>query len=540
MNSSAAPGPTPFSGTATARSWQPLPPKLLEDGATRLAWLAGASAVLIVTVELGQYWLQPELADVFRNDVNRLVTLATVLTAAGMVALHRNKLVTASTMFAIGAGYQILVAACVSLIETSKPMAAPVLGISALGPWIFVVGTAIPNRPIWTLIVGLAEAAMWPAAYFFNVARFDLTPLAWNYFAVWPGINFLLAILAFVISRRLYGTAIAAQRAADLGSYRLVAPIGEGGMGEVWQATHQMLARKAAIKLVKPEGLSARQAEVSAKRFQREANVIAGLQSPHTVYLYDFGVLAGRPVLLRDGAARRHQSADARHEVRAAAGQPRGPSSSGRCASRSRRRISNALVHRDLKPSNVMICKVALTYDFVKVLDFGLAKSLRQSEEVTQLTMEGMASGTPGYIAPEVALGEPVVDDRADLYALGCVAYFLLTGTLVFYDSNPVTMALKHVQAEPDPPSTRTELPIPRGARGDRHALPGQEAGRPSVERPGDRRRRDGLRPDRLDRCRGRRLVGASPAGLVVAAIVRVGAGQHSACRTESLTRDLS
>ena len=94
----------------------------------------------------------------------------------------------------------------------------------------------------------------------------------------------------------------------------------------------------------------------------------------------------------------------------------------------------NALVHRDLKPSNVMLCKVALTYDFVKVLDFGLAKSLRQNEELTQLTMEGMASGTPGYIAPEVALGEPVVDHRADLYAVGCVAYFLLTGTLVFND----------------------------------------------------------------------------------------------------------
>jgi eukaryotic-like serine/threonine-protein kinase len=72
-----------------------------------------------------------------------------------------------------------------------------------------------------------------------------------------------------------------------------------------------------------------------------------------------------------------------------------------------------------------------------------------------------MASGTPGYIAPEVALGEPVIDHRADLYAVGCVAYYLLTGTLVFFDSNPVTMALKHVQAEPERPSTRTELPIP-------------------------------------------------------------------------------
>jgi serine/threonine-protein kinase len=96
----------------------------------------------------------------------------------------------------------------------------------------------------------------------------------------------------------------------------------------------------------------------------------------------------------------------------------------------------------------------------VKVLDFGLAKSITNTE-VTQLTMEGVASGTPGYIAPEIALGEPSVDHRADLYALGCVSYFLLTGTLVFDDPNPLTMALKHVQTEPDPPSLRTELPVP-------------------------------------------------------------------------------
>ena len=462
MSSPAAPGPTPLSGTATSRSWQPLPPKLLEDGAHRLAWLAGTSAVLVVTVELGQYWLQPELKDVFRDPLNRLVTLATVLTAAGMVAVHRNKLVSASTMFAIGAGFRLLMAVCISLIETSKEFDpdAPVLGISALGPWIFVVGTSIPNRPIWTLLVGLGEAAMWPAAYFFNVARFGYTPMEWNHFAVWPGINFMLAILAFIVSRRLYGTAIAAERAAELGSYRLVAPIGEGGMGEVWQATHQMLARKAAIKLVKPEGMSARQAEVAARRFRREANVIAGLQSPHTVYLYDFGSSQdGRfyyVMELLDGISL--QTLVTKF----------GPQPASRVAHLVRQMClslaeahQNALVHRDLKPSNVMICKVALTYDVVKVLDFGLAKSLRQSDEATQLTMEGMASGTPGYIAPEVALGEAVIDHRADLYAVGCVAYFLLTGTLVFSDPNPVTLALKHVQTPPDPPSTRTELPVP-------------------------------------------------------------------------------
>ncbi len=119
------------------------------------------------------------------------------------------------------------------------------------------------------------------------------------------------------------------------------------------------------------------------------------------------------------------------------------------------------VIHRDLKPSNVMICQLALNHDFVKVLDFGLAKCAACEDLGAALTVEGTTAGTPGYIAPEVALGELNVDARADIYALGCVAYFLLTGTLVFPDSNPMSMALKHVQATPDLPSSRTELPIP-------------------------------------------------------------------------------
>ena len=108
-----------------------------------------------------------------------------------------------------------------------------------------------------------------------------------------------------------------------------------------------------------------------------------------------------------------------------------------------------------------MICQLALNHDFVKVLDFGLAKCAACEDLGAALTVEGTTAGTPGYIAPEVALGELNVDARADIYALGCVGYFLLTGTLVFPDSNPMSMALKHVQATPEPPSSRTELPIP-------------------------------------------------------------------------------
>jgi serine/threonine-protein kinase len=117
------------------------------------------------------------------------------------------------------------------------------------------------------------------------------------------------------------------------------------------------------------------------------------------------------------------------------------------------------IVHRDLKPSNVMICEVAQVRDFVKVLDFGLAKPFGAGA-VSNLTMEGTTLGTPEYMAPEVGRGS-TVDARADLYALGCVAYFLLTGELVFSDSSPVGVALKHMRTAPVPPSLRTDRAIP-------------------------------------------------------------------------------
>ena len=106
-----------------------------------------------------------------------------------------------------------------------------------------------------------------------------------------------------------------------------------------------------------------------------------------------------------------------------------------------------------------MVCKVALQHDFVKVLDFGLVKPT-QAEDFTHLTVDGVSAGTPGYIAPEIAMGEERIDGRADIYTLGCVAYYLLTGSLVFNETSPTAMAVAHVQKAPVPPSQRTELPV--------------------------------------------------------------------------------
>jgi serine/threonine-protein kinase len=232
-------------------------------------------------------------------------------------------------------------------------------------------------------------------------------------------------------------------------------------------AGHRLLARRAAVKLVRPELLGANneeEARLVLKRFEREAQATAALSSPHTIQVFDFGstddgtffyvmeLLMGRDLesLVREfgpvPAARAgfllrqvcHSLADAH---------------------------ARGLVHRDIKPANIYVCRVGLEYDFVKVLDFGLVKLNSQASREgiqTLMTADQRTTGTPAYMAPEIILGEASVDRRADVYALGCVAYYALTGQLVFEADTPMKMLLQHVQAEPIPPSQRTELPIPR------------------------------------------------------------------------------
>jgi serine/threonine-protein kinase len=117
------------------------------------------------------------------------------------------------------------------------------------------------------------------------------------------------------------------------------------------------------------------------------------------------------------------------------------------------------MVHRDVKPGNLFICRVGKRTDFVKLLDFGLVQAFSDSAQ-TRLTMQGDTSGTPAFMSPEQVRGEEI-DARADIYGLGCVAYFLLTGTLVFNQPTALSMAAAHLQQAPDPPSRRAELPVP-------------------------------------------------------------------------------
>ncbi|MCA9322684.1 MAG: serine/threonine protein kinase [Planctomycetes bacterium] len=248
--------------------------------------------------------------------------------------------------------------------------------------------------------------------------------------------------------------------ARRLGQYELQEQIGSGGMGEVWRAKHRLLSRPAAIKLITPHSTRSHLEgeEVLRTRFEREAQITASLESPHTVQVYDFGTTPDGTFylvmeLLRgmtlDRFVRQHGPMLPERVVRILRQV---------CYSLAEAH-ARGLIHRDIKPANLHVGRVGLTWDFVKVLDFGLALPSRAAEDA-RLTHIGTI-GTPAFIPPEVVEGKTEIDHRADLYSLGCVAYWLLTGQFVFAADNPVQMASDHLSATPVPPGQRVGKEFP-------------------------------------------------------------------------------
>ncbi|MEM1418442.1 MAG: serine/threonine-protein kinase [Myxococcota bacterium] len=246
-------------------------------------------------------------------------------------------------------------------------------------------------------------------------------------------------------------------KARRLGAYELVERLGAGGMGEVWRANHRFLARPAAIKLIQSELLGGSD-DARAKaigRFEREAQAIATLESPHTVELYDFGVADDGDFyfvmeLLRGVDLQRLVDAHG----------PLPPERVVHLMLQACDSLAEAhalgLVHRDIKPANLHVGPRGQADDVLRVLDFGLVtERLLEGAGDAGVTNDGTIRGTPATLAPEAATGEAPVDGRADLYALGCVAFFLLTGETVFEGRNAMDVVIAHVTKAPEAPSAR-------------------------------------------------------------------------------------
>jgi serine/threonine-protein kinase len=244
-----------------------------------------------------------------------------------------------------------------------------------------------------------------------------------------------------------------------VGSYRLVSQLGSGGMGEIWLARHRLLVRPAAVKLIRHDVAPGTPREQFVRRFEREAHVTAGLRSPHTVQLYDFGVTESGSFYY----VMEYLDGLDLHRVVTRFG----PQPAERVVMLLRqacRSLAEAhergLVHRDIKPANLFVTRLGTEYDYVKILDFGVVKE--QSGHDATLSNPAIVQGTPAFMAPEIVMGENRIDGRADLYSLACAAYWALTAHTLFEANTPAQMLLQHVQARPVPPSSRSELAIPK------------------------------------------------------------------------------
>jgi serine/threonine-protein kinase len=451
-----------------------LPPDVISQSADRLRILALLYAFVFFMAGFFPALLIPAdralLFSSFAMWGPGVIAISVALLVAIVIRSARVALPVAMNIglaFEVAGSYGI--AAAEFLDPTGLDMNVRWLGLSWVAVWTLLFTVVVPTAPRRAVVAALASVSSVPIvigiAIATRITSFRPDPLQFFFWLVFPYL--LVVMMAYVGARVVYALGTEVSRARELGSYRLVERLGQGGMGEVWRAKHRLLARPAAIKLIRPllAGEGGPVSEAARRRFEREAQVIARLRSPHTVTLFDFGIAEDGAFYyvmeLLDGL-------DADTLVRRS-----GPVPAERavyllrqvCHSLSEAE-SYGLVHRDIKPANIFLCRYGEDYDFVKVLDFGIVKATHDTEIGATLTREMAVQGTPAFMAPEQAVGEAALDGRADIYATGCVAYWLLTGQLVFTADTPMALLLHHARTPPIPPSARTELPIPAALDG--------------------------------------------------------------------------
>jgi len=251
--------------------------------------------------------------------------------------------------------------------------------------------------------------------------------------------------LATVASRVIHRLRSEVTSIRSLGQYQLEEKLGEGAMGVVYRATHGMLKRPTAVKLLRPE-LGGHEV---LERFRREVQLTAGLTHSHTVTIYDYG---RTPEGLFYYAMELLNGANLQQVVEATGPQP------VRRVVRILRDVALALdeahsvglIHRDVKPTNIMLAEQGGVHDVVKVLDFGLVKRMQEPDELDKTDTYSI-QGTPHYLSPEAINSPGEIDARSDLYALGAVGYYLLSGRTVFEASSVFDLCMHHVQTEPTP-----------------------------------------------------------------------------------------
>jgi hypothetical protein len=323
------------------------------------------------------------------------------------------------------------------------------------GGLLFAVRAAlVPSPPsrtfVLTALLGIPYVAVpWffaPTLSGAPVLRTENFPVVGTVtYAIWWVV---ISVGAAIVSHVVFGLRAEIRRARRLGQYTLEDKLGEGAMGVVYRARHGMMRRPTAVKLLKPDQVGA----TSLKRFEREVQLTARLTHPHTITLFDYGrtpdglfyyameLLDGAPLDRVVAVAGALHPARVVHVVYHVAGALTEAHDVG-------------LIHRDIKPANIILARRGGMDDFPKVVDFGLVKDLEQGP--ADLTRANVVAGTPLYLAPEAINAPETVGPRSDLYSLGAVGYFALTGTNVFEGRTLVEVCSHHLHTPPEPPSRR-------------------------------------------------------------------------------------
>jgi hypothetical protein len=447
-------------GSVPAQTTRGLPEDLLSQASRRLGIMCLVIAGLWAANFVLAHILQP--APVAMPDIaivrlfDRLGAIS-IVASLGLFWYTRRGRRSPRFLLNLGLAYEVLIALSIGVLDWAYN---PPMGVSWIAIIILLFPAIIPSTPRKTLATALLAASMDPVgALLWKTAGQEIPGIEYVFLNAVP--NYLCAAIAPLISHVITDLGREVRKAREMGSYVLGNRIGAGGMGEVWQATHRFLARPAAIKLIKPDVLVAMtkdQGDVLVERFRREARAAANLRSPHTIQLYDFGVASDgtfyyvmellngmdlQTLVSKHGALPPARAIFLLQQA---------------CESLAEAH-ERGLVHRDIKPANIQVCRMGQYSDWVKVLDFGLVKS--QAGEVLEpgLTATNTVSGTPAYLSPESALGEPV-DQRTDIYALGCVAYWMLTGRYVFTGDGAMQIVARHVSSEPTPPSRHSAFDV--------------------------------------------------------------------------------
>lgn len=476
----APPAPTTADGLASTEEL-----RFLQE---RLALLAKVMTILDAGSLLVVIAMHVLMGQVQYTVTSHVIQAGSVLVTAIAWIYLRGPARAESTLKMIDGAFTVAVILSLDTMSAFFPRVARPDHIIALITMMITLGRAVlvPSSPRRTFIVSVvAWLPAFPIAYFIYSAPEAAQEVNLSFILAESLVNTLIFSassvgLATVAARVIYGLRREVREAQKLGQYTLITKLGEGGMGQVFRARHAMLRRPTAVKLLHPERVGGAE---DLARFEREVQLTAQLAHPNVVTVFDYGrtpdgvfyyameLLEGQNLEDIVGATGPMTASRAVHVLT-------------QVASALAEAHSVGLIHRDIKPANIILCARGSTMDVAKVVDFGLVKHVggpghtdaapaaivandTKPEEADApissgvLSRTGTVLGTPMYLAPEAMRDPASVDGRADLYALGAVAYFLLTGTTVFGGATVMEACRHHLFTKPEPPSQRLREKYP-------------------------------------------------------------------------------